>query len=113
MPYKNLKDKRDQWRRWEKAHPEKHKENRRIQAKAVYHNPNRQECSKEECGVIGERHHSDYAKPEEIIWLCKMHHEEAHKKEQRLCSTFGCKLPHAARGYCNKHHHQKKRQGVI
>jgi hypothetical protein len=26
-----------------------------------------------------EAHHLDYSKPLEVIWLCKLHHEEAHK----------------------------------
>ena len=36
-------------------------------------------CSK--CGVEGriEAHHEDYSKPLEVIWLCRVHHVEAHR----------------------------------
>lgn len=42
--------------------------------------PDAQPCSI--CGnPISERHHPDYGKPTEIVWLCKKHHEELHSKE--------------------------------
>ncbi len=32
------------------------------------------------CGSIAvEGHHEDYTKPLDVIWLCKIHHEEIHK----------------------------------
>ncbi len=37
---------------------------------------------KEPCSVCGEEaemHHPDYAKPLEVVWLCKKHHHEVHK----------------------------------
>lgn len=36
----------------------------------------RENC--EICGEIAEAHHADYAKPLEVRWLCKVHHEEIH-----------------------------------
>ena len=32
------------------------------------------------CGLPGERHHSDYTKPLEVIFLCRKHHSELHNK---------------------------------
>ena len=43
-------------------------------------------CSK--CGAEGriEAHHPDYSKPLEVIWLCRIHHVEAH----RTSYNFSC-----------------------
>jgi hypothetical protein len=39
----------------------------------------RQPCSV--CGAMKvEAHHTDYSKPLEVVWLCKKHHAEAHRK---------------------------------
>ena len=27
---------------------------------------------------VGERHHHDYSKPKEILWLCREHHLKLH-----------------------------------
>jgi hypothetical protein len=36
----------------------------------------------EVCGELkSEPHHADYDKPLEVIWLCRKHHLELHKKE--------------------------------
>lgn len=49
----------------------------RDAAKRVY--PKRDVCSINGCVDLGERHHPDYNKPKEIIWLCRKHHIEFHK----------------------------------
>lgn len=38
----------------------------------------REVCSIEGCDIIGEAHHPDYRKVHEVVWLCKVHHEEFH-----------------------------------
>lgn len=38
----------------------------------------RQPC--EVCGEKAEKHHPDYTKPKEVVWLCRKHHMELHKK---------------------------------
>jgi len=105
MTYKNIEDRREAWRRWKTRHPERGAELARIQKQAVYANPERQRCSIKDCFSIGERHHPDYSKPKEVIWLCKKHHEIIH--HTRVCSICGGK--HLARGYCNKHWKQWKK----
>ncbi len=32
------------------------------------------------CGKESDAHHTDYSKPLEVIWLCRQHHTELHKK---------------------------------
>jgi hypothetical protein len=39
--------------------------------------------TREPCSICGEKaeaHHEDYSKPLEVIWLCRKHHFELHKK---------------------------------
>ncbi len=36
--------------------------------------PVRQKCQVKGCNELGERHHEDWRKPLEIIWLCQKHH---------------------------------------
>ncbi len=45
--------------------------------------PHNQPC--EVCGsILTERHHDDYSKPLEIRWLCKIHHEDHHKEQNKI-----------------------------
>ncbi len=108
MPYKNIKDRRAAWRRWRERNIEKHKERQRIQKIAVYHNPIPQVCEIDVCTSIGERHHPDYSKPKEIIWLCKPCHEFLHSK--KYCSEIDCTNKHLARGMCQKHYSYWRRR---
>jgi hypothetical protein len=39
------------------------------------------------CGGKGEAHHEDYTKPYQIVWLCRQHHAEAHRKSEQICQT--------------------------
>lgn len=32
------------------------------------------------CGLIGQAHHEDYAKPLDVIWLCAVHHKQEHMR---------------------------------
>lgn len=32
------------------------------------------------CGEEGQAHHTDYSKPYRIMWLCRKHHAEVHRK---------------------------------
>ena len=47
---------------------------------ARYSHPYPQECSIEGCHRDGVRHHPDYSKPDEIVWLCRYHHRKEHCK---------------------------------
>jgi hypothetical protein len=33
------------------------------------------------CGARAEMHHPDYAKPLDVVWLCRVHHRELHKQQ--------------------------------
>lgn len=108
MPYKNIEDRRNAWKRWRNKHPEKRKELVRIQNQARYANPIKEYCQVHNCVEIGERHHPDYSKPKEIIWLCKHHHELLHTTVS--CSIDGCTNKHLARGMCQKHYSSWRRR---
>ena len=47
-------------------------------------NPRTLGCSVEDCHNRGERHHIDYSKPNEIVWLCMRHHTDTHMLLKRL-----------------------------
>ena len=51
----------------------------RAQQLARYYIQERQKCSVEGCKEIGERHHHDYDRPLDIIWLCRKHHKQIHR----------------------------------
>jgi hypothetical protein len=56
----------------------KRKHLRKVWAMAQYHHPKRKPCAVEGCKRKAERHHPDYSKPKEIVWLCRKHHKELH-----------------------------------
>ncbi len=62
--------------KYHRNNPEK--VNARYQARYYENAPDA--CS--ECGVLGavDAHHSDYAKPREIKWLCRQCHANIHQK---------------------------------
>ena len=47
-------------------------------ATANFKHPIRQKCSVYGCERLGVRHHPDYSKPDEIVWLCPIHHYKEH-----------------------------------
>jgi len=75
-----LKRKRDKVNAASKRHKEKNpkKHLARLIAKAAYPEP--QQCSIKGCKKQGVRHHEDYSKPLEIVWLCIKHHAERHRE---------------------------------
>jgi|SRR6266446_1409584 hypothetical protein len=103
MPYKDPINRREAWKRWAKKHRNevKAKENARKQAQTSF--PSSLPCSIKQCNKQGERHHSDYSKPKDIIWLCKRHHELIHHQKVRLCNMSRCDRKHWAKGMCHKH----------
>src|SRR5512146_228853 len=74
-------------REWRKTHPLSETERRKDIARSylrVYIRRGkiqRQPC--EVCGAPAEAHHHDYSKPLEVRWLCRPHHLELHKAEER------------------------------
>ncbi len=54
----------------------------RLIARIRYPKPHK--CSIDGCKNRGERHHLDYNKPTEIIWLCLEHHHKLHRMLRRI-----------------------------
>ena len=59
----------------------KNKKKHKAQVMANRAYPISQICSVAGCNESGERHHPDYDKPLEIIWLCRKHHKELHNNK--------------------------------
>lgn len=104
MPYKDKAQQRLAYKRWVKRNKEKVAIDAERAKVAKLHHPERKKCTVLGCTIIGERHHPDPDIYEEIVWLCKKHHEEEHHKEDRKCDTDDCDRKHEARGLCNMHY---------
>jgi hypothetical protein len=65
-------------RKWRTNNPEKYR------AQTALNNAIRDgKIKRQPCKVCGEKahaHHDDYSKPLEVIWLCAVHHAQAHKE---------------------------------
>ena len=72
---------------------------RKAHYKARQAFPDARVCSIARCEVEGERHHPDYSKPLDIVWLCRKHHKELHRG---ICQE--CDKPHHAKGFCRTHY---------
>lgn len=57
-----------------KPHP--HANSVRVLAQRTY--PTRELCRVKGCNKLGIRHHEDYDKPLDILWLCHRHHRLLH-----------------------------------
>ena len=88
------KDKSAYMKAWSEANPgamtaykkawyERNKDRMRVKEKVKYA-VRSGKLQKLPCGVCGEEkveaHHPDYDKPLDVIWLCRKHHLEIHKK---------------------------------
>lgn len=114
MPYKDPKKRKEQWMRWaiNHRHDEIRKEKNRSRQFSRYYFKEAKTCSMKGCEAIGERHHYDYSKPLDIIWLCNKHHNILHKPEVKICSIGGCKNIHRAKGLCNTHYEKKRKDNI-
>jgi hypothetical protein len=69
--------------RYKKRTQEKYPEKARA-VNAVNHAASTGRLAKKPCEICGsqksEAHHNDYSRPLEVIWLCRKHHIQAHKK---------------------------------
>ena len=110
MPYKNKSEQREAERRWRKRNKKIMAVRSQCRYLAKKHNLEVQTCSIENCSIRGERHHPDYSKPEEIIWLCQQHHREIHMREKIKCIVLGCNKYHYAKGMCKNHYNRNYRR---
>lgn len=109
MKYKTSLKRRLCQKRWREEDKKKQFSHKSANDKAIRVHPISKKCSIKGCSIIGERHHPDYSKPKEIIWLCKKHHRKIHT---RKCEILGCSNPHIAKGYCLYHYNQNRRGGI-
>ena len=64
--------------KYAKNHPERMKAYILVRRRIPKNNP----CSVKDCNIIKtHRHHPDYSKPLEIIYLCPQHHKDVHNKK--------------------------------
>jgi hypothetical protein len=91
-----------------KRYKDKNRNKITAQNRALYVHNEKQLCSIKGCEDVGHRHHEDYEKAEDIIWLCRKHHLEIHGKIRGTCTK--CDRPHVAKGLCKNHYAQKYRK---
>lgn len=106
MPYKDPEKRRAAYRRWVSRNTEKVRSYNKILYIAKRANPVAQPCSVPGCDQIGERHHPDYSKPKDIVWICRAHHRRV--EHAGKCSMCGDKI--LGRGLCNKHYKQERKK---
>lgn len=108
MPNKDIEKRRETWKKWYLKNKEESivKKKRKARDLAYWSNKTPQKCSIEFCDNTAERHHENYDKPKEIIWICKFHHEILHSKKKCLL----CEKKHCAKGLCFNHWRKEHRR---
>lgn len=106
MPNKDINKRREAYHRWASKNVDKRRNYQRILWKARRANVAPQKCLIKGCNNLGERHHPDYSKPEEIVWICKSHHRRMfHSGKCKICGDRVL-----ARGFCNKHYKSERKR---
>lgn len=108
MASKDIKKRREAYKRWVHKNKEKRREYQRILWISRKSNPIPQICSIVGCTEIGERHHEDYNKPDEIVWICRYHHRRVKHTKYEHCLM--CESKVLARGLCNKHYKSERKK---
>lgn len=70
-----------QAKRFQAEHPEKKRAHVLVQRALGLGALTRQPC--ERCGAGAEAHHDDYTRPLDVRWLCRLHHSEHHREQER------------------------------
>jgi len=75
---------KDKINAYQKLYQLKNKERINVRA-TVYRAIKLKKIIRKNCSVCNEKkseaHHEDYSKPLDIIWLCRLHHAQIHKKK--------------------------------
>lgn len=75
-------------KRYQRDNPEKCRAYNKVS-----YNLKRGYIIKEPCAICGElnvqAHHEDYSKPLDVVWLCKAHHMEIHRKFNTIRQQLG------------------------
>jgi len=66
------------------AYTKAHRDEANAHNLALAHLKEIQPCAAPGCTSKAERHHPDYSKPLEVIWLCRRHHKRLHAGEAVL-----------------------------
>jgi len=88
---------------YRKTYSDKHPDQRRIYARIAHH-IKKGNIIPLPCMVCGDKkseaHHEDYSKPFDLMWLCRSHHREIHRKDSDLVQRFNLKpITHQVRTY--------------
>lgn len=82
-------------RSWRPPHAELTPEERQRSSTRAYANvyQRRGHLIPQPCQICGsteniEKHHEDYSKPLDVIWLCRIHHKHGHKKGPEFPEKF-------------------------
>lgn len=106
MPNKDIQKRREAYQKWALNNKEKRRNYQRILWISKKKNPVPQKCTVAGCKEIGERHHPDYSKPDEIIWICRSHHRTTqHSGKCRICDGRVLALE-----LCNKHYKSERKR---
>ncbi len=85
---KSEADKSDRWfaqRNWNNTHREARRAHALVRRAVRDGTLKRGRCV--ECGAFTvEAHHADYAKPLEVLWLCRRHHRALHAAQRRAAA---------------------------
>lgn len=106
---------REYYGRWARRNRPQLNTRKRIAYKAYQSYPIQQKCEIVGCCNLGVRHHPNYNKPDEIMWLCTKHHFEQHRIERygvKSCKYEGCTGKYLARGMCHKHYLRERKQAI-
>ena len=104
MPYNSKEKQREHNRKYYQRTKDRYKEYHRLTRIAQRAHPIRQKCSVDGCDTPGERHHEDYSKPTEIVWLCRTHHRPGRHAVMSTKKCISCDEPAYSKERCNKHY---------
>jgi hypothetical protein len=105
MPYSTKEKAREHNRLYYARTKDRYKEYHKITRLAQRAHPIAQPCSVDGCTETGERHHEDYSKPTEIVWLCRTHHRPGRHAQVSSKKCISCAEMAYAKERCPRHYY--------